>query len=468
MSISNKDISDETESVLKKSDITTTTPPKKSSPSPEKTSVSSPSIKNIQLSASDIALFGFIIFLVVVAGINLYMYVSNNSKEDNLQKREKILQDKSLDLSKRDKHVDERRPDADADIERRTRNIYNKEKFAYKDRKQALQLCDEYGLTKVKENYLPKGTNKEIHLAYKISKKYSVSNVIQTIVSITSACENMKFDSTYLIHILHYGKLEDQIIKDIKTVEKRYPNQCSIEFIDVQRKFLKYSTNFTDEINNDRAYYSFALPTTLREVDKIIFLDVDTYVLDDLQELYDISFNGKNVIAGHWIRNTKGKEFKNYYKKDSPETFINTGVSLWNLRGMRDQNIESSFFDMLYKYQNNDFIFLKDIGIINIICEKKTQILPPKFGMVAYKDYEDALEKNAGYNDTEYLEAFAGPAVIHHSEIQFEPWRNLEIRPYGIFFYHYLKKTEFFDEYVKRFLKEYEVRNKETSENNEI
>lgn len=451
--MSNKDYVEETEAALSKSERTS------KKPESPKTKT-----KKISLSAGDIVMICFFVFLIVVAGINLIMHFRNKAKEINLREREKIIQEKSLDLSKRDKHVDERRPDADQDIIRRTKNIDNRERIADTDRKNVLQLCDKYGKEKEKLTYFPRGTNKTVDIVYKISNKNSGSNTLQTIVSMTSACENAKFDSTYLIHVLHLGKLKKTIRKKIKSVENKYLNQCFIDFIDVEEKFNDYS----EEIKNDRAYYTFALPSLLSDVAKTIFLDADTYILKDLQDLYNTEFKENKLIAGHWVKNLKEDDFKAFYNIKTPSNFINTGVSVWNLQLMREKNVEEKLFTELKKYNNVDNVLFKDMGIINIVLEKEIMLLPPKYGMLAFKDYGDAMQKNPGYNENEYLEAFAGPSVIHYSSIQYEPWRNGKIRPYGIFFYQYLKKTDYFEEYIDDYLKEYENQKKDNEDGSDL
>lgn len=83
-------------------------------------------------------------------------------------------------------------------------------------------------------------------------------------------------------------------------------------------------------------YYRLAAPLLLpRELDRILYLDVDTLVINPLDELYNMSFDGKFFIACTHIRKflTDVNKLRLGVRKDVP--YVNTGVMMYDLAALR-------------------------------------------------------------------------------------------------------------------------------------
>ena len=78
------------------------------------------------------------------------------------------------------------------------------------------------------------------------------------------------------------------------TIQKSHKNKCKIIFIDMKNKFKKADTN--KKITTS-AYYKLALPNLLPDVNRIIWMDGDTAVFEDLTELITIDMKN-NYIMG--------------------------------------------------------------------------------------------------------------------------------------------------------------------------
>lgn len=86
-------------------------------------------------------------------------------------------------------------------------------------------------------------------------------------------------------------------------------------------------------------YYRLAAPLLLPEaLDRILYLDVDTLVINPLRELYSMDFEGSYYIACTHVREALTR-FNNH-RLNVPEgaPYVNTGVMVLNLEALR-QNL---------------------------------------------------------------------------------------------------------------------------------
>ena len=117
------------------------------------------------------------------------------------------------------------------------------------------------------------------------------------------------------------------------------PIKCNIVNVSNQRMFDK-SENIKNlvggYINLLKVYY----PTLLPDIDKVIHLDVDTIICDTLDDFWNIDINGK------WFASVPEYLAKHGREKLFGELYYNMGVSLINLKQMRQDKIE----DVMAKY----------------------------------------------------------------------------------------------------------------------
>lgn len=101
--------------------------------------------------------------------------------------------------------------------------------------------------------------------------------------------------------------------------------------------------------------------TKLITEDKILYLDVDTIVMDNLNELWDTDINDY-AFAG-WRE--KPEAVKHAQIKMNKSQYVNAGVLLMNLKLIKD----NKFDDKMVKYLNNNNLKYPDQDALNIICD---------------------------------------------------------------------------------------------------
>ena len=78
------------------------------------------------------------------------------------------------------------------------------------------------------------------------------------------------------------------------SVQKKHKDNCKINFIDMADKFKKVDVNKKIPVSS---YYRLELPSLLPDINRIIFMDGDTAVFEDLTELITIDMKN-NYIMG--------------------------------------------------------------------------------------------------------------------------------------------------------------------------
>jgi len=121
-------------------------------------------------------------------------------------------------------------------------------------------------------------------------------------------------------------------------------------------------------------YYRLAAPLLLPEhLDRILYLDVDTVVINPLRELYQVDF-GENYFAACTHTRAfleKFNQFRLRTEKDVP--YINTGVMMMNLPQLRRHFSLSAVRDFGLKHQH--LLLLPDQDILTALYGDKVTVV---------------------------------------------------------------------------------------------
>ena len=187
-----------------------------------------------------------------------------------------------------------------------------------------------------------------------------------TCVAISSILKNKKESTIYDIYIL---------CKDVSEYKKNKFMELNTDTViikniemDTSEDFSKYKIEGIPA--TPTAIYKFFIPSILKDLDRVLYLDGDIIVQKDLEELY--SFNiGNNYIGA--VKDTNGLDYKFFEKKDYK--YFNSGVMVMNLEKMRQDNIS----DRLLEYRKNGYNKLMDQDTFNFILKDSVFLLPFKY-----------------------------------------------------------------------------------------
>lgn len=249
---------------------------------------------------------------------------------------------------------------------------------------------------------LTKKQKKIINISFAINNNYTYKFLIPVI----SLCENGNKDIIYHIHILVGENFEQKNIQFLSGLEKIYFN-CFLHFKNLGKDFQNAYKTFIDI----STYYRLKLPIISPNINRIIYLDSDTIILKDLMEFYTLNFQGKYILGKLDIYpNALDKliYIKNY---------INAGVLLMNLNGLRKYGYVEKFMDYFQTHNNKKDLPSHDQTILNYICHDKIGILPQKYHMWPYISENDLVRDNKKlripYNVSEIIKDYHDPFIVH-------------------------------------------------------
>lgn len=295
-------------------------------------------------------------------------------------------------------------------------------------------------IMKTRKNHEP------INILYSLSdKKGTYSKYIGT--SMYSVLENT--NSKIVFYLFHDGSLSDENKKKFNKLVQQYNSQ--IKYINIRSvagdKCNKARSVFTHAMQEEARYpeaamYRLMAPQILKDIKRLIYLDADTIVNLDIEELwrYELNDSGIGAVLERELLKNYGQSRGSDIDTNLAEKIIlrmdgvdlanvfNSGVLLMDLeilRKMGDLLIPGMKF--LAKYPGEAKFYDQDI--LNYYFAGKCTNLPWKYNVLIHWDklYSDKVVKKAIYH------------YMGHT-LEMNPKSN-----YDILFYDYFIKTPWFN-----------------------
>lgn len=152
----------------------------------------------------------------------------------------------------------------------------------------------------------------------------------------------------YLLHTTISLGLQKVIVA---WIQRSFPT-CTVTFVDVTTSLTPTRTKRIHHFPFSVFGRSFA-PELLPGLDRIIYLDADTIVLDDIIKLYQSDMDGYPVAAVHeyWLEDSEwGEKIRNdiaYLQLPPEHRYFSSGVLVMDCRQWRQQRIAESLL-LLY------------------------------------------------------------------------------------------------------------------------
>lgn len=271
---------------------------------------------------------------------------------------------------------------------------------------------------------------------------------IPLVVSIISMMESAGKDTFYDIYIL----IDDSFTEESELTVKRnlsvFEKKCTLSFKNVGNIFdhafisMPHITRPT--------YYRLMIPDLLSE-DKCIYLDTDTIILSDLQELFGTSLDDR-YIAGVWHPGVILYKWEESICKNakipSADQYINAGVLVMNLKELRKDRMVGRFLELMQQNMPS-----QDQDIINHACYGKIAFLPFKYNVMT-KLADICIEDYKGcYAESELKEAWNRPCIIHYADPN-KPWNSGKC-VFMDYWWNFFRKSPLYDNVMNEFWDEF-------------
>ena len=175
-------------------------------------------------------------------------------------------------------------------------------------------------------------------------------------VAIESLIEHSNENNNY--DILIFEKEIKRHFKDKILFQISKHKNISVRFINIKVLANKYLSNINRTINhyNESIFYRYFIPQLLKRYNKVVYLDCDLIILDDIANLYNIDLENnslgvvRDIEMHRWLKDRKIRQEKidfnnNMGIKDSTKYF-NSGVLVMNLKKMIELNSTSKLINI--------------------------------------------------------------------------------------------------------------------------
>jgi lipopolysaccharide biosynthesis glycosyltransferase len=215
---------------------------------------------------------------------------------------------------------------------------------------------------------------KEIPIVMSTNEKYATRFLLPSLISLLL---NAELNSKYSIYIFYDHKddpLSEKTIGKIKKLNSLYSN-VNIELVAINSSMSEIVSTDAYKNRNSRCplvmLNKVQLADLLSNFDKIIYLDVDSQIREDLVSVYETDIN--DYYAGVVMDASPFNQFyqRNYFKN----RYWNSGFMLLNLKKIREEIKQSKILDIVKSHDKEIFGFC-DQDILNVAYDKVFYLSP--------------------------------------------------------------------------------------------
>lgn len=284
--------------------------------------------------------------------------------------------------------------------------------------------------------------------------------VIPAIVAFYSMLENASKDYDYKLYVLHTDITEDN--QNVLQQTVSCFDNASLEFINMGNRFDDLWKNLVTKGHYSKEmFYKFVPPSIFPQYDKIIISDVDvvwagdiskSFVLFDADEDFYLAGHTGCMLKGSWIENSAKTYLNDWSAEEIKKLKTNACFWLFNLKKMRQDQMEQKFIDCAVK--NISRIKQPEQDVVNLCCYPKIKEMPFYFCTCTYvydlyKTEED-LNNDLIRTKEELTEAMESPVQLHFATAA-KPWNNPFICTKSEEWFKVLAKTPFFNLWLKAY-----------------
>lgn len=245
-------------------------------------------------------------------------------------------------------------------------------------------------------------------------------------ISMISLFEHNKNATAYVIG----QNISSENKRKLLQTAERYDGNCIL--IDIPNRYLPKELNLRrwPSIVFARLFLGSLLPAS---VNKVLYLDCDTLVNEDLRPLWDIDVK-HSIFSG--VKDYIGKKYKENIGLSSTDFYINAGVLLINVDRLRAFPLPERLTAFFKQYYHG--ISYADQDVLNSVFKGKIGCLPSKYNVMtlqldwAYSDMIKLRHPSNCCSEEEYEYARKYPAIVHFTEhlLSTRPWFENSNHPY--------------------------------------
>ncbi|MDE7363237.1 MAG: glycosyltransferase [Oscillospiraceae bacterium] len=291
-----------------------------------------------------------------------------------------------------------------------------------------------YAQTEDSEPCEAESEKRTVPVVFITDEKYAMP----TAVAITSLFYNASESVRYNVYILCTGVGQNSI--DMLEKLSRDGHTVNI-VVEEEGKYADIcATKFKDIHVSAASIFKFELPNIFSEYDKILYLDSDMLILDDLGELFDEDLTDRYaaVVNDIKVETYSPPQLNRLNLENKHKYYWNSGMMLLNLKKMREDNIT----EKLFEYRENGINYFMDQDALNVVFEENVVYVPFRYNML-YTNITifDSKKLCNYYNMESYsgLKEIIDRAAVLHLTGPYKPWEHLMPFVSDLFCFYYEK-----------------------------
>ncbi|GHT93539.1 hypothetical protein FACS1894122_08900 [Alphaproteobacteria bacterium] len=267
-------------------------------------------------------------------------------------------------------------------------------------------------------------------------------------VAITSLLSSAKEICHYDIYCIVENDVSDENKNHLRSIIETFSPNSTISFVSPGNMFGNAIT--TKNFTSTAMYFRLFLPSALPHLDKILYLDTDIIVLDNLLDLYNLDFADSLIKGFRDPVNVYLKwrvwGFSRYFLPLKRGEYVNSGVLLMNLKKIREADLEQTWI----KLSQDERLKHPDQDILNHTCMDRISFFQMKYNFCpAWRTVFPEMLKEELITPEECAEAENNPAICHYITHK-KPW--LYECAGSKIWWKYAKMTKFYDVLFKNYI----------------
>lgn len=246
-----------------------------------------------------------------------------------------------------------------------------------------------------------------------------------TVVAITSLYYNRNENNEYRIYVI-CSEVSDGNIEMIKALSQE-DKDFYVEAI-VRNDLEQFEGLGTEKVLHvsKAAIYKFELPNIFSQYDRILYLDGDMLVLNDICPLFDTDIEDRYaaVVKDYKATTYPIPQLEKLKIATKHKFYWNSGMMVLNLKKMREDDLTEKLFD----YKLHGINIFMDQDALNVVFEENVRYVPLYNNMMStlITMYPPKVIMDY-YNIEEYsnYEKLLQKATVLHLTGRLKPWEHL-------------------------------------------
>ena len=273
-------------------------------------------------------------------------------------------------------------------------------------------------------------------------------------VVLESIVENSNIKNNYDIIVMNKDITNASKKRLLKIVSNK--DNFSLRFLNIGSLEGRFKKLFLRGHFTIETWFRLLMPETLPEYKKVLYMDADLVVNNDVAKLYNTNIDGYLLGACHdadtaglynGYEPTKKKYMDDILKIKKPYNYFQAGVLLFNLEEFRKQLSTNEMIEFAASYDWE----LLDQDVLNYLAQDKVKFVDMAWNVMydwLWIRRKEIISFAPKYLQDEYDEAHSNPYVIHYAGPD-KPWNDPSV-DYADLFWKYARNTCFYEELIAR------------------